>query len=115
MSSSTTACGSNTEWDSQFLRCGMHLRSIYRDGFMCTVYEPTSIEGLWGRPDASPPADIAYDGTEGELYDLTHDPLQWRNLWDDAGYAIRREELVADLYDNLPPGREPRLVPEAPT
>ncbi len=31
-----------TEWDSQFAQLGMHLRSIYRDGFVCTVYEPST-------------------------------------------------------------------------
>ncbi len=47
-----------TEWDSQFDDIGMHLRTIYRDGWTCTVYEPGG----------------GYDGTEGELYDLTDDP-----------------------------------------
>jgi arylsulfatase A-like enzyme len=31
-----------TEWDSQFAEIGMHLRAIYRDGWVCTVYEPTT-------------------------------------------------------------------------
>ena len=77
---------------------GMHLRSIYRDGWLCTAYEPGPL----------------YEGTEGELYDLAEDPLQWRNLWDDPAYRARRDELVTDLYDNLPPEREPKLAVEAP-
>jgi arylsulfatase A-like enzyme len=87
-----------TEWDSQFEHIDMHLRSIHRDGLTCTVYEPGTL----------------YAGTEGELYDLREDPLQWRNLWDDAGYARRKSDLIADLYDHLPRAREPKLAVEAP-
>jgi hypothetical protein len=87
-----------TEWDSQFDHIDMHLRSIHRDGFTCTVYEPGK----------------TYAGTEGELYDLRADPLQWRNLWNDAGYARLRSDLIADLYDHLPAPRQPKLAVEAP-
>jgi arylsulfatase A-like enzyme len=85
-----------TEWDSQL--DDFHLRSIYRDGWTCTAYEPG------GR----------YDGTEGELYDLAEDPLQRVNRWEDSDYESLRSDLVADLYDHLPPAREPRLEVEAP-
>src|ERR1051325_5402899 len=44
-----------TEWDSQFPSEGLHLRSMYRDGWLVTAYEPGG----------------GYDGSEGELYDLT--------------------------------------------
>lgn len=88
-----------TEWDSQFDHVDMHLRSIYRDGFVCTVYERGGM----------------YDGTEGELYDLTADPLQWENRWDDPACAALLGDLVADLYDHLPEPREPKLKVEAPT
>ena len=87
-----------TEWDSQFDQIGMHLRTIYRDGWVCTAYEEGPL----------------YDGSEGELYDLAEDPRQWRNLWDEPGYKARRDELVADLYDNLPAGRPDKLAVEAP-
>jgi arylsulfatase A-like enzyme len=87
-----------TEWDSQFSHIDMHLRTIYRDGWVCTVYEKGAL----------------YDGTEGELYNLAEDPLQWRNLWGDAGYAARKKELIADLYEHLPAERKPRLTVEAP-
>jgi hypothetical protein len=87
-----------TEWDSQFAHNDIRLRSIHRDHFTCTAYEPSAL----------------YAGTEGELYDLREDPRQWRNLWDDPGYARLRSDLLADLYDNLPPARDPRLVVEAP-
>jgi arylsulfatase A-like enzyme len=87
-----------TEWDSQFDDVDMHLRSIFRAGWTCTVYE------AGGR----------YDGTEGELYDLTDDPHQFDNRWDDPECAALRSDLVADLYDHLPPARSERLVVEAP-
>ena len=87
-----------TEWDSQFPSEDLHLRSIYRDGWLLTAYEPGG----------------GYEGTEGELYNLDDDPLQWTNLWDDPGYRGRRDDLVTDLYDNLPPARAERLTVEAP-
>jgi hypothetical protein len=61
-----------------------------------------------------PIEDIRYDGTEGELYNLREDPMQWRNLWDDPAYAKLKSDLRADLYDNLPPERSPKLPVEAP-
>ena len=110
-----------TEWDSQFAEIGMHLRTIYRDGFTCTVYEPTtrgvgySLERLYRNFGADLPVpDIRYDGTEGELYNLAEDPHQWRNLWSDAGYAKVKSDLVADLYDHLPAARDPQFKVEAP-
>ncbi len=66
------------------------------------------------RGAGTPAPDIAYDGTEGELYDLREDPLQWRNLWSDPGYKKLKSDLIADLYDNLPPVRNPKLTVEAP-
>jgi arylsulfatase A-like enzyme len=111
-----------TEWDSQFAQVGMHLRSIYRDGFVCTVYEKTTRgEGFNLEPllrmrigAGAPMPNIVYDGTEGELYNLREDPLQWRNLWNDAAYKKLKSDLVAELYDNLPPVRSPKLSVEAP-
>ncbi len=31
------------EWDSQFPGYGMHMRSIYRDGWLCTAYERSTV------------------------------------------------------------------------
>ena len=76
----------------------MHIRTIYRDGYMCSAYEKGSL----------------YDGTEGELYDLNTDPDARVNLWDDPCATNLRTDLVADLYDNLPPRRTPRLIRGAP-
>ncbi|HEY6395729.1 MAG TPA: sulfatase-like hydrolase/transferase, partial [Candidatus Binataceae bacterium] len=110
-----------TEWDSQFAQVGMHLRSIYRDGYTCTVYEKSTRDigfdlSVIARAIAPglPMPDIRYDGTEGELYNLKEDPMQWRNLWGDPGYAKLKSDLIADLYGNLPPERVPKLPVESP-
>lgn len=87
-----------TEWDSQFSHEDLHLRSMYRDRWVVTVYEPGG----------------GYEGGEGELYDLEADPHQWENRWDDAGLRAFRDDLVSDLYDHLPPARDPKLAVEAP-
>jgi arylsulfatase A-like enzyme len=104
------------EWDSQFPGYGMHLRSIYRDGWLCTVYEPSTVgapngleewfatSGLFG--GVGPQSSVAYGGHEGELYDVVEDPYQFTNRWDDPAYKATREDLVADLYDNLPRERK---------
>ena len=101
------------EWDSQFPAYGMHFRSIYRDGWLCTAYEPST----GGQPNGLEknefmqrmlgdkvltPIPIQYDGSEGELYDLESDPHQWHNLWDDPTRRSLRDDMVADLYDSLP-------------
>lgn len=87
-----------TEWDSQFESEDLHLRSLYRDGWLVTEYRPGG----------------GYEGTEGELYDLDADPLQWENRWDDRSLASFRDDLLLDLRDHLPDPRQPRLEVEAP-
>ncbi len=109
-----------TTFDSQFRQVGMHLRTIYRDDFLCTAYLPRSYDrggafpiywSVWGK-DTTPPT---YLGNEGELYDLRNDPHQWNNLWNSPEHRSLRNDLVADLHDNLPPVREPALRVAAPT
>jgi arylsulfatase A-like enzyme len=80
-----------TEWDSHLFGVGVHLRTITCDGWVCTTYQPGH----------------SHDGTEGELYDLTHDPLQRENRWDDPSLASLRSDLLADLWDHQPPMRSP--------
>lgn len=87
-----------TEWESQFDTEDLHLRSLYRDGWVVTEY------GAGG----------GYDGSEGELYDMEADPHQWVNRWSDPGLASLRSDLLADLHDHLPADRDPRLAVEAP-
>jgi len=107
------------EWDSQFPGYGFHFRSIYRDGYVLTRYapstpgQPNGLETHWP-PAAGISTRIRYDGSEGELYDLRNDPLQWENRWDDAAFAGLKRDLIADLLDNLPPERTPKLEVEAP-
>ncbi|MFN8051166.1 MAG: sulfatase-like hydrolase/transferase [Acidimicrobiales bacterium] len=106
------------EWDSQFPGYGMHLRSIHRDGWTCTVYEestdgqPNGLEEAWG-PGVLTLCGIHYDGTEGELYNVVDDPHQFHNLWDDPAHRAVRDDLVADLRASFPTER--RVLPvEAP-
>jgi hypothetical protein len=82
-----------TEWDGGYDGQSITLRTICRDGFVCTVCEPGT----------------AHDGHEGELYDLAADPRQFDNLWDDPARASLKSDLIADLYDNLPVARTPAL------
>ena len=62
-----------TEWDSELFGVDVHLRTITRDGWVCTAYQPGYV----------------HDGTEGELYDLADDPLQQVNRWDDPSARPR--------------------------
>ena len=95
------------EWDSQFPGYGMHLRTIYRDGWLCTVYEkstagqPNGLEKTWGDAVLTPTS-IQYEGTEGELYNVHEDPHQWHNRWDDPALRALRADLTADLREHLP-------------
>ena len=105
------------EWDSQFPGYGMHLRSIYRDGWLCTVYEastagqPNGLEQVLGDAVLRP-GPIVYEATRsgpggvgiatGELYKVADDPWQWDNRWDDPAVASLRDDLITDLYASLP-------------
>ncbi|MEO5724154.1 MAG: sulfatase-like hydrolase/transferase [Ilumatobacteraceae bacterium] len=87
-----------TEWDSELFGVGVHLRTITRDGLVCTTYQPG----------------FAHDGTEGELYNLVEDPQQHVNRWDDPAYASTRRDLLVDLWDHQPAMRSPLPRVEAP-
>jgi arylsulfatase A-like enzyme len=87
-----------TEWDSELFGVGVHLRTITRDGWVCTTYRPGTV----------------HDGSEGELYSLADDPLQRDNRWGDPALAGVQGDLVDDLRASAPPLRSPRLELEAP-
>ena len=87
-----------TEWDSELFGVAVHLRTITRSGWVLTRYLPGTV----------------HDGSEGELYELGADPLQQHNRWDDPACRSVRNDLLADLLDNQPPLRTPRLLLEAP-
>ena len=89
-----------TEWDSELLGVDVHLRTITRDGWVCTTYAPGTV----------------HDGTEGELYDLADDPLQQVNRWDDPALAARARRPGRRSARRPPPrphapapARRPRL------
>jgi arylsulfatase A-like enzyme len=87
-----------TEWDSELFGVDVHLRTITRDGWVCTTYGPGH----------------SHDGSEGELYNLADDPYQRENRWDEPAHAALRGDLLADLADHQPAVRAPRPVVEAP-
>lgn len=87
-----------TEWDSELYGIGVHLRTITRDGWVCTAYKPGYV----------------HDGTEGELYSLADDPLQHTNRWDDPAVASIKADLLDDLWASQPTVRMPRLDVQAP-
>lgn len=87
-----------TEWDSELFGVDVHVRTITRDGWVCSTYG----------------AGHSHDGTEGELYDLADDPLQQVNLWDDPARAALKGDLLADLHDHQPAMVSPLPTIEAP-
>jgi hypothetical protein len=87
-----------TEWDSVLFGKIVGARSICRDGWLCTAMLPGTV----------------HDGTEGELYDLTHDPLQRTNLWGDPRHAAQRDALLDDMWSSFPAAVLPRRACDAP-
>ncbi len=87
-----------TEWDSELFGVAVHLRTITRDGWVCSTYQPG----------------YSHDGSEGELYNLADDPLQQVNRWNDPALSSLRSDLIADLWDHQPPQQKPLARVEAP-
>ena len=87
-----------TEWDSVLFGKIVSLRTITRGSWVCTATLPGSV----------------HDGTDGELYDLTNDPLQHVNLWHDASHRAIRDDLLDDMWRNLPGATAARRACDAP-
>jgi len=87
-----------TEWDSVLFGVDVHLRTITRDGWVCTEYLPG----------------YSHDGSEGELYSLVDDPLQEVNRWDDPALKALRDDLIADLRAHRPEPAGPQRRVVAP-
>jgi arylsulfatase A-like enzyme len=107
-------------WDSQFAQTGMHLRTLLHDRTIFTEYSRSTTDmgrdfGLVFRIWSGGKPIPRYDGTEGELYDLSDDPHQWRNRFDDPAHLERREELRAFLHEQMPRERETPLPVVSPT
>jgi arylsulfatase A-like enzyme len=107
------------EWDSQFPGYGMHLRTIYRDGWVATFYEkstggiPNGLEEVMGNQVLAKNP-IQYDGNEGELYNLNDDPHQFVNLFGETSHKALVSDLKSDLYDALSQLPVTNLKVEAP-
>jgi arylsulfatase A-like enzyme len=87
-----------TEWDSELFGVAVHLRTITKDGWVCTACLPGTV----------------HEGTEGELYDLVDDPLQRVNRWDDPAHRPVRDDLLELLWDSQPLVHTPRIELQAP-
>ncbi|MEI9988071.1 MAG: hypothetical protein WDN69_36185 [Aliidongia sp.] len=85
-----------TEWDSELGAVSLHLKSVCAEGFLLTLYEKSS----------------EYDGSEGELYDLTRDPQQRHNRWDDPDLAAIRRRLTGLIDTELPNRWTPKRLPQ---
>jgi arylsulfatase A-like enzyme len=81
-------------WDDTPGENAIRMTTLCRDGYICTQYGRTGY----------------YEGVEGELYDVTRDPHQWENLWNDPASATLKSDLLADLRDHAPVERETPLV-----
>jgi arylsulfatase A-like enzyme len=87
-----------TEWDSVLFGKIVHLRTICRDNWVCTA----ALEGS-----------MSAEG-EGELYDLVNDPRQHVNRWNDESVRSLRDDLLSDLWANLPSQVLPLRTMDAP-
>jgi hypothetical protein len=87
-----------TEWECDHRGTTTSMRSIYKNGTLCTHYQ----------------AGTFYDGSEGELYDLENDPHQFENRWDEPERAAQKRELIDELEERLPTPREDRLAWRSP-
>ncbi len=74
-----------TQYESHTPDAHIIMNAARDERYTCIAYERTP----------------TYDGTEGELYDRVNDPGELVNLWDDPAHQKVKEELVAEIQDNL--------------
>ena len=98
-----------TEWDSEHGPIDMHLQSLF---YSENQSPKGATQGSWLYTSYA--ESHLYVGDEGELYDMTNDPEQLVNLWDDAGYQTQKEYLQEMLMARLPQARQPKLERRAP-
>jgi arylsulfatase A-like enzyme len=87
-----------TEWDSELFGKIVSSRTIHRGGWTCTAYAPGTV----------------HDGSEGELYNVNEDPLQFINRWDDPSCSSLRSDLLDDMWSHLPTPMSERRQCDAP-
>jgi arylsulfatase A-like enzyme len=73
-----------TEWDSSIFGVDVHVRTVVTDDYLYTEYQPGTV----------------HDGSEGELYVLSEDPLQRDNRFDDPAMVSVRATLAERLEDH---------------
>jgi arylsulfatase A-like enzyme len=73
-----------TEWDSSIFGVDVHLRTVVTDDHLYTEYQ----------------AGTVHDGSEGELYDLSDDPFQRVNRFDDSACESIRAGLSERLAEH---------------
>ncbi len=87
-----------TEWDSELFGESVYIRTITKDNWVLSSYLASTL----------------YEGTEGEFYNLSDDPLQQRNLWSDPGYRSIRQDLADLLVASQPKAHPTRIPLQAP-
>ena len=88
-----------TEWDSELFGVGVHLRTITRDGWVCTAYLPGHGARRHARASSTTWPTIRSSRSTGG----TIRPC-----------ASLRDDLLDDLWASQPPTHDPRLLLQAP-
>ena len=78
--------------------CGLHERAD-EAAFMWRTLENKLILQMKRKEDAS--QYLSSDIIGGELYDLTKDPQEWNNLYDNEGYSELTTHMTGELMDHL--------------
>jgi arylsulfatase A-like enzyme len=74
-----------TQYESHTPDADIILNAARDERYTCIQYERTQ----------------TYQGTEGELYDRENDPMELENLWDDPAHQGIKEDLIAEIKNDL--------------